>query len=86
MPGDSTAPLDESAFDRKSAVQVDLRDDTLDFPGAENFRIDAVHADGICPAPVGFHFMAAIAQGENAALTEHHVEIEVLSQVLEQLQ
>src|SRR5210317_153490 len=82
----SSALLDESAADGKTAIQVDMGCVFPDLVTVQHFGINAVHPDCIGPAAVYLQFVHAVAYRQHAALAEHHVEIEFLSQVLEELE
>ena len=84
VPRNAAAVLDEAPVDWEAAIQVDVGDAPANRFRTQNFGIDSVHRDGICPAPVDFQFMWAVADGENAPRAEHHIEVDFLAEVFEQ--
>src|SRR6202035_4964478 len=82
----SSASLDEASEHRISPMDIDRGGNATDFFGSQHFRVDAVHSNGVAPAPKKLELMLAIRQRDLSALAQHHIEIELAAKALIQLQ
>ena len=79
--------LQETAHHRIAdvLVSIDDRHEILDFLRAEDVGIDAVQANGMYPTRHLAKLVLGMGDGENAALAEHHIEVQVLRHAFPQL-
>jgi len=85
MARDPAAALDEAAMYRKTRVQIDQRHELFDLCGCHQLGIDAVNAYRIGPAPQALEFVMAVCQRQHAPLAQHHIEIELVAEILVEL-
>ncbi len=54
--------------------------------GDHQLRVDVIHLNGIGPATQALQLVMAVRQGQDAALAQHHIEIELATQALVELE
>ena len=86
--GGATPALQRSPQNRVASVggDIDAGHQLLDSFRGEEFAVDAVEKVGVDPPPDVAQFLQGMSQAQQAALTEHQVEVQLPSEVLPQLQ
>ncbi len=87
MAGGACARLQEAAIDREARIlgEIQMRHHALHLLAGQKLRVDAVQPHGVAAPGEGVHLPVGMSEIEDAALGEHHVEVEVLGEPLPQL-